>query len=63
MTRRTNADSRTARSALAVAIERSDWELAALLLLDRARLASRAALPPGTIDDVLALHRRNGGRR
>ena len=39
---------------LATAIRRSEWELAALLLLDALAATARAA-PPGTIDDVLAV--------
>ena len=45
---------RQPRAALATAIQCSDWELAALLLLDALAAVSRT-LPPGTIDDVLAL--------
>ena len=42
------------RGALTAAIQRDDWELAALLLLDAfARVLQ--TLPPGTVDDVLAL--------
>ena len=43
-----------ANSALALAIRRSNWELAALLLLDALTTAART-LPPGSIDDILAL--------
>jgi hypothetical protein len=54
MTRRVQRRVPRGDSALAIAIERSQWELAALLLLDA--LASTARrLPPATIDDVLAL--------
>ena len=42
------------RTALAQAIQRNEWELAALLLLEALTAVSRT-LPPGTIDDVLAL--------
>lgn len=41
-------------SALALAIRRDDWELAALLLL-HGIVSAAQKLPPGTIDDVLAL--------
>jgi hypothetical protein len=41
-------------SALAAAIRRDDWELAALLLLDAIAAVART-MPPGTVDDVLAL--------
>ena len=41
-------------TALAVAIRSNQWELVALLLLNAIVDAARA-LPPGTIDDVLAL--------
>lgn len=40
--------------ALALAIERSDWERASLLLLLALARVARSA-PPGTIDDLLAL--------
>jgi hypothetical protein len=40
--------------ALALAIERSDWERASLLILLAIARAARSA-PPDTIDDVLAL--------
>ncbi len=40
--------------ALAAAIRRNEWELASLLLLEALATLSRT-LPPGTIDDVLAL--------
>jgi hypothetical protein len=39
--------------ALALAIERGDWERASLLLLIAVARVARAT-PPGTIDDVLA---------
>jgi hypothetical protein len=45
---------RQSRQALATAIHRNEWELAALLLLEALASVSRT-LPPGTIDDVLAL--------
>ncbi len=55
--------------ALADAISRDDWERASLLLLLAVAAAARA-LPPGTIDDLLALlsrdaapARHDGGRR
>lgn len=41
-------------TALAAAIRRNEWELAALLLLNAVAEIARA-MPPGTIDDVLAL--------
>lgn len=40
--------------ALAVAIDRGDWERAALLLLAGVSAAARR-VPAGTVDDVLAL--------
>ena len=40
-------------SALSLAIERSDWERASLLLLVALARVARNT-PPGTIDDVLA---------
>lgn len=40
--------------ALALAIERSDWERASLLILIAVARAARS-IPSGTIDDVLAL--------
>lgn len=43
-----------AGSALAMAIRRNNWELAALLLLDALATAARS-LPPGAIDGILAL--------
>ena len=43
-----------ANGALAIAIRRNNWELAALLLLDALANAART-LPPGSIDDILAL--------
>jgi hypothetical protein len=54
--RRRGTTARTPRrqGALALAIRRDDWELAALLLLHGIVTAARA-LPPGAIDDVLAL--------
>ena len=42
------------RAALATAIQHSEWEFAALLLLEALAAVSRT-VPPGTIDDVLAL--------
>lgn len=55
MRRRDNTAGGSRReSALALAIRRDDWELAALLLLHGIVSAART-LPPGTIDDVLAL--------
>lgn len=49
------AQRRTPRGgALALAIERSDWERASLLLLLALARVARSA-PPGTIDDLLAL--------
>lgn len=42
------------QTALALAIRRDDWELAALLLL-HGIVSAAQQLPPGTIDDVLAL--------
>ncbi|MEX2245739.1 MAG: hypothetical protein WEC75_03540 [Dehalococcoidia bacterium] len=41
-------------SALAIAIRRSDWERAALLLLIALAEAARSS-PPGTVEDLLAL--------
>lgn len=41
-------------TALAVAIRRNQWELVVLLLLN-AIVDTARAMPPGTIDDVLAL--------
>ena len=41
-------------SALAAAIRRDDWELASLLLLDAIATVART-MPPGTIDELLAL--------
>ena len=52
------AHRRTPRGgALALAIERSDWERASLLLLLALARVARVArsAPPGTIDDLLAL--------
>lgn len=46
--------SRRSGQALAAAIQRDDWELAAVLLLEALSSVTRS-LPPGTIDDVLAL--------
>ena len=43
-----------ANTALAIAIHRNNWDLAALLLLDALANAART-LPPGAIDDILAL--------
>ena len=53
MTRRPAA-SATRSGALAGAIARDDWERASLMLLLAVAAAARA-LPPGTIDDLLAL--------
>jgi hypothetical protein len=44
----------SANSALAMAIRSNNWELASLLLLD-ALTATARALPPGDLDDLLAL--------
>jgi hypothetical protein len=46
--------SRAQPGAVAIAIKRGDWERASLLLLIGIALAARR-LPPGTIDDVLAI--------
>ena len=46
--------SRRSVPALAVAIRRNELELAALLLLEALASVTRS-LPPGTIEDVLAL--------
>ncbi len=56
MTRRHTVRNRNAGpgSALALAIERSDWERASLLILIAVARVARSA-PPGTIDDLLAL--------
>ena len=55
MTRRPAAPPTRPRSgALAGAIARDDWERASLMLLLAVAAAARA-LPPGTIDDLLAL--------
>lgn len=54
--RRRRRDRRQAQSmngALALAIERSDWERASLLLLIAVARVARNT-PPGTIDDVLS---------
>ena len=53
MTRRPAAPA-TRSGALAGAIARDDWERASLMLLLAVAAAARA-LPPGTIDDLLAL--------
>ena len=53
-TPRRRAATAPANSALAIAIRRNNWELAALLLLDALATAARS-LPPGAIDDILAL--------
>ena len=52
--RRNHGQPQSHGGALALAIERSDWERASLLLLLAVARAVRSA-PPGTIDDVLAL--------
>jgi hypothetical protein len=52
--RRHNRQPQSSSGALALAIERSDWERASLLILLAVARAARSA-PPGTIDDVLAL--------
>lgn len=52
--RRTKIERSRGPSALALAIERDDWERASLLVL-LAFSATVRRMPPGTIDDLLAL--------
>ncbi len=47
-------EARNANNPLAIAIQRGEWERAALLLLLATAAVARAA-PPGTVDDLLAL--------
>ena len=51
---RTRRISTRPNSALAIAIRRDNWELAALLLLDALANTART-LPPSDLDDILAL--------
>lgn len=52
--RRTPPQVRRSGPALVMALDRDEWELAALLLLEALANVTRT-LPPGTIDDLLAL--------
>jgi hypothetical protein len=61
MSPRTRREDRSPdRGTLSVAIRRSDWERASLLLLIGVAETARR-LPPGTIDDLLALLDARGG--